>query len=136
MAEGYGSSKDPLESAAGSSLPAHDSAPDAARGARKRSRALRWLIGSTAGIGLLVAGCTGENLFSSDNPNAQPQVLSLGFPQQIIAGDSVTFNVSAFAARNVASVTLSFAGAFTGDTILTLTTPSTTGTFSVQFKVP
>lgn len=69
----------------------------------------------------LIGACNGDNLFSGESESGRPRVVALIPPDFVLAGDTFSVRVDAFAARNVGRIDLSVRGAVTRDTSMTFT---------------
>jgi hypothetical protein len=140
MAQGYGNnSNDPQESLTGEGTPADadDSSLDQTHHAQmRRGRFLAWGLGGVGALALIIAACSGDNLFTGNNVESRPQIVSRLHSQVAVAGDTLNYSVGAIAPRNVASITFQFSGALSGDTIITVTPPTATSNTNLRLRLP
>ncbi len=108
----------------------------------KRGRPLQRLTrGASALLALLtgaiaLGGCEGDNIWSASSDSLQPKLLSVSAPSPVSPGDTIQVQVSAYAPRELAAISLQLAGAVSRDTTVTLATPGASQVTSIRVPLP
>jgi hypothetical protein len=84
----------------------------------------------------LFAACEGENLWTGDASEFEPQLAGISVPPVAFAGENVTVRVDGVAARGVAQVVVSLRGAVVKDTVVVIDPPQTRVSKVVEIAVP
>ncbi len=131
-------SDDALAPDAAGSAPTGVPARAGGEGPRRFGPLSRWQGAAMALLtgAIVIGACQGDNLWSGGSDSALPKIIGIASPAQVYPGDTVQVQVSAYGTRQIASVTISLAGAVNRDTSVTIATPSASVVASAKLVLP
>ncbi len=104
-------------------------------GPLRHRRLPRLLLALTAASSL--AACNGDNLFDGAAQTQPPAITGVAFvADAVTAGDTVTLTMAASGSEPISSFAVSFAGAFSADTIVELDSPAIVASADLRVAVP